>query len=251
VVSDIELLYLGLQHGLVEPVRQWLKPAVRPQRSSRGLDARRGNLPRFARATLPCSGSVKGAILDPDRAADMWEGKVIASARRVLAASLAALTVLVTEPSKAAEPGVVEVAVFDFALDDRSAGGGIVQQDPIDTENLKASTEEARRMLSASGRYSAVDTSSAADEVIAAGGIQHCNGCEVPLAKELGADQSMVGVFTRVSRTEYTLQILVRDTQTGAVVANASTGLRMGANYSWPRGVKWLMNRMLPAQPAQ
>jgi Protein of unknown function (DUF2380) len=181
----------------------------------------------------------------------MWEGNVMASARRVLAASLAALIVLATQPSKAAEPGVVEVAVFDFALDDRSAAGGMVQQDPIDTENLKASTEEARRMLSASGRFSPVDTSSAADRVIAAGGIQHCNGCEVALAKELGADQSMVGVFTRVSRTEYTLQILVRDTQTGAVVANASTGLRMGANYSWPRGVKWLMNRMLPAQPAK
>jgi hypothetical protein len=62
----------------------------------------------------------------------------------------------------------------------------------------------------------------------------------------------MVGVFTRVSRTEYTLQILVRDAQTGAVVSNASTGLRMGANYSWPRGVKWLMdNRILPAQRAE
>ena len=75
-------------------------------------------------------------------------------------------------------------------------------------------------MLSASGRYSIVDASSAAGEVISAGGIQHCNGCEGPLAKKLGADQSMVGVFTRVSRTEYTLQILVRDTQTGAVVSN-------------------------------
>jgi hypothetical protein len=150
----------------------------------------------------------------------MWEGKVTATAHRVVAASLAAaLTVFAIQPSKAAEPGVVKVAVFDFTLDDRSAGRGIIDQDPIDAENLKASTEQARRMLAASGRYSVVDASSAADEVMAAGGIQHCNGCEVALAKELGADQSMVGVFTTVSRTEYTLQILVRDAQTGAVVA--------------------------------
>jgi hypothetical protein len=158
VVSDIELLYLGLQHGLVERVRQWLKPAIRPQRTSRALDARKGNLP-ISGATLPCSGSVKGAILDPDRAADMWEGKGMAPARRVLAASLAALIVLATQPSKAAEPGVVEVAVFDFVLDDRSAGRGIIDQDPIDTENLKTSTQEARRMLSASGLFSVVDAS--------------------------------------------------------------------------------------------
>jgi hypothetical protein len=175
-----------------------------------------------------------------------------ASGHRPLAASLAvALALFALQSSDAAEPEPVKMAVFDFVLDDRSAGRGIIEQDTADTENLKLATEEARRMLSDSGRYSIVDASNAAGELTAAGGIQHCNGCEGPLAKELGADQAMVGVFTRVSRTEYTLQILVREAQTGAVVSNASTGLRMGANYSWPRGVKWLMsNRMLPAQRA-
>ena len=175
-----------------------------------------------------------------------------ASAHRRLAASLAVgLALFALQPSEAAEPEPVKIAVFDFVLDDRSAGRGIIEQDAADTENLKLSTEQARRMLSDSGRYSIVDAGSAAPEVMAAGGVQHCNGCEAPLAKELGADLAMIGVFTRVSRTEYTLQILVRDTQTDAVVSNASTGLRMGANYSWPRGVKWLMsNRILPAQRA-
>jgi len=162
---------------------------------------------------------------------------------------VAALTVLAVQPSKAAEPELVKIAVFDFELDDRSAGRDIIGEDAIDTENLITSTEEARRMLSASGRYSIVDTGAAAGEVTSAGGIQYCNGCEGPLAKELGADLAMIGVFTRVSRTEYTLQVLVRDAGSGTVVLNTSTGLRMGANYSWPRGVKWLMdNRILPAQ---
>jgi Protein of unknown function (DUF2380) len=168
--------------------------------------------------------------------------------RRALAASAAAaLSVFAIAPSEAADP--VKIAVFDFELNDASAGGGIIAPDAIDTENLGKSTEEARRMLSASGRYSIVDTSSVAGEVTSAGGIQHCNACDGPLAKKLGADQSMVGVLTRVNRTEYTLQILVRDAQTGAVVSNNFTGLRMGANYSWPRGVKWLMeNRILSTQ---
>lgn len=62
----------------------------------------------------------------------------------------------------------------------------------------------------------------------------------------------MIGVVTRVSRTEYTFQALVRDTRTGEIVSNDSTGLRMGANYSWPRGVKWLMkNRVLSAERAE
>ena len=176
-----------------------------------------------------------------------------ARTQRTLAASLAlALTVLGMPPAKAAEPEPVKIAVFDFELDDRSAGDGIVAQDPIDIENLKSATEEARRRLSAAGRYSIVHVGSAAGDVLAAGGIRHCNGCEGPLARRLGADQSMAGIITRVTRTEYTLQILVRDSRTGAVVSNEFTGLRMGANYSWPRGVRWLIdNRILSAQRAE
>ena len=166
------------------------------------------------------------------------------------AASLAvALIVFAIEPSRAAEPGLVKIAVFDFELEDKSAGGGIIAQDAIDTENLKLSTQEARRMLSASGRYTIVEAGATVGEAASAGGIRHCNGCEAPLAKTLGADQSMAGVFTRVNRTEYTLQIVVRDSKTGELVTNHFTGLRMGANYAWPRGVKWLMdNRILSAQ---
>ena len=64
--------------------------------------------------------------------------RLSASAHRALAASLAAaLTVFAVQPSKAAEPGPVKIAVFDFELDDKSAGGGIIGQDAIDTENLR------------------------------------------------------------------------------------------------------------------
>jgi hypothetical protein len=173
--------------------------------------------------------------------------------RGVLAACLAAaLTVLAAQPSKAAEAAVVKIAVFEFELHDTSAAGGVIAQDAIDTENLKKSTEEVRNQLSASGRYTIVDTSSVAGEVVAAGGVQHCKGCDGPLAKKLGADQSLVGVVTRVSRAEYTIQILVRDAATGEVLSNNYTGLRMGANYSWPRGVKSLMkSKFLSGQPAQ
>jgi Protein of unknown function (DUF2380) len=163
----------------------------------------------------------------------------------VLAAGLAAAAVIfAVRPAEAADP--IKIAVFEFELNDRSAGGGVIAQDEIDTENLRKSTDEARRMLAASGRYGIVDTGSVAASVISNGGVQHCNGCEGKLAKQLGADQSMVGIVTRVNRTEFTLQVVVRDAATGAILSNEFTGLRMGANYAWPRGVKWVMDRMLP-----
>jgi hypothetical protein len=73
-----------------------------------------------------------------------------------------------------------------------------------------------------------------------------CNSCEVGLAKKLGADEAFTGVITRVSRTEYTLFLRVTNAHTGAGVASGFTGLRLGANYAWARGVTWLMqNQML------
>lgn len=169
---------------------------------------------------------------------------------RGLAIGLAAgLSVIATEWLRAAETTPVKIAVFDFVLDDKSAGGGIVAADAIDVENLKKSTAEARRLLSGSGRYTIVDAGSTADELKSAGGVLGCNGCEGPLARKLGADQSMVGIITRIARTEYAVQVLVRDAGTGKILSNDYTGLRLGANYSWPRGVRWLMTRkILPAR---
>ena len=177
--------------------------------------------------------------------------RLSASGRGVLVAGLALSGLLLVQPSGANEPGAKSIAVFEFELDDRSAGGGIVAKDAIDTEHLKESTEEARRMLVASGRYRIVDTGSLAPDVASAGELQHCKGCEAALAKRVGADLSLVGVVTRINRTEFTMQIVVRDAQSGAVVSNDFTDLRMGANYAWPRGVKWLMTNKILAQKAQ
>ncbi len=61
-----------------------------------------------------------------------------ASVGRVLIASLAAaLAGLALQSAAAAEPSPVRIALFDFELNDASAGGGIIAQDAIDTENLK------------------------------------------------------------------------------------------------------------------
>jgi len=158
----------------------------------------------------------------------------------------ASITLAAAESAGRSTPvAPIKIAVFDFELDDPSAGGGVIAQDAADTDNLKKSTEEARQLLSASGRYSLVEAGSAAT-----GNFKDCNGCEAALAKKLGAEQSMAGVVRRVSRTEYTLQVVVRDAATGEMVTNAFTGLRMGANYSWPRGVKWLMDHKILTKSA-
>src|SRR3954451_12036203 len=60
-----------------------------------------------------------------------------------------------------ASPPPIKIAVFDFELDDTSAGAGIAGDPAADLVQLDRATDEARRLLVASGRYSLVDVSGA------------------------------------------------------------------------------------------
>ncbi|MGH6857179.1 MAG: DUF3280 domain-containing protein, partial [Methylocella sp.] len=146
-------------------------------------------------------------------------------------------------------PPPVKLAIFDFELEDFSAGGQLIGESPADTAQLKLATVEARRLIVQSGRYRLVDVSGAGAEAVKAHSLRKCNGCDAGIAFKLGADQSMIGIVTRISRMEYTVRFQIRDARDGAVIFNKQTGLRMGANYSWDRGVAWLIkNRLLSSQ---
>lgn len=135
----------------------------------------------------------------------------------------------------------VKIAVFPFELDDYAAASK-----QGETQYLSQSTEEAKQQLQQSGRYSLVDTAHADLGAAQGQSLRTCNGCAAAIAKKLGADQALVGVVTRISNTEYLVKFQVSDARTGDVVGDYATDLRMGADYSWSRGVRWLVqNRML------
>ncbi len=146
----------------------------------------------------------------------------------------------------------VKLAVFDFELKDFSGGAGIIPESDDDREQLRRATETARRLLVESGRYSLVDVSRADAPDVIAHTLEKCDGCEAAIARKLGADQSLVGIVTRITRTDYAVTFKLRDTRTGAPIAVEQTDLRIGANYSWNRGAAWLIkNRLLEKQAQQ
>ena len=105
---------------------------------------------------------------------------------------------------------------------------------------------QARRLIAESGRYQLVDVSTVTDPATQAGNLHSCAGCEARIAAGLDADQSMIGIVTRISRTEYAVTYKVRDVRSGAIVGSGQTDLRMGANVAWSRGARWLIqNRLL------
>jgi len=140
----------------------------------------------------------------------------------------------------------IKIAVFPFELEDFSAGAAYIPPDDIDREQLRLSTEEARRLIAASGRYQVIDVSTVNDQAAKAGKLRDCDGCEARIAAGLDADQSMIGIVTRITRMEYAVTFKLRDARSGAIVAVEQTDLRMGANVAWSRGARWLIqNRLL------
>src|ERR1700731_4000877 len=87
----------------------------------------------------------------------------------------------------------IKIAVFDF--EDRSAAGD-TGASPVETKSLAQGTEEAKRALAASGRYSIVDTAGADLSAAQGHGLRNCRGCDAAIAAKLGADHDMVGVVT-------------------------------------------------------
>jgi hypothetical protein len=145
-----------------------------------------------------------------------------------------------------------KLAVFDFELEDFSGGAGIIPESDEDREQLRLATETARQLLIDSGRYSLVDVSRADAQDVTAHTLHKCDGCDAAIARQLGADQSLVGIVTRITRTDYAVTFKIRDTRTGAPIAVEQTDLRIGANYSWNRGAAWLIkNRLLEKQAQQ
>ena len=140
----------------------------------------------------------------------------------------------------------IRIAVFDFELEDFSAAGGAAPN-AVDSKYLAQATVEARHKLADSGRYALVDTARADLAAAQGHGLRNCRGCDAPIAAKLGADQSMIGVVTKISMTEYTVTVQVSDARKGTVIQSFSTGLRMGAGYSWARGVTWLMTKRVLA----
>lgn len=142
-------------------------------------------------------------------------------------------------------PAPVTLAVFDFELEDTTAASAGASA-TSDASYLADVTASVRESLGQSGRYRIVDVGG---EAAKAHALRDCGGCEAAIAQSLGADQSLIGVVRRVSRTEYTLGFQVRDTRTGAVLARGDSGLRMGADYSWKRGaVRLVSDRLIESR---
>jgi Protein of unknown function (DUF2380) len=142
----------------------------------------------------------------------------------------------------------IRLAVFDFELLDVSAGASVVAESAVDVEQLQRATDEARHLIAQSGRYALIDAGTTDAPAAKTHAPRDCDGCKAAIAAKLGAEQSLLGIVTRISRTDYNVTYKLRDASTGALIAVEQTDMRAGANDSWPRGAASLIKNKLLAK---
>jgi hypothetical protein len=159
--------------------------------------------------------------------------------------AIAACVLLLPMLRHAVASPTIKIAIFDLELKDLSAAGPNPTKIPSVLAGLRDSSAEVVQLFSQSAGYTLINTSTADAEAARNHELVYCNGCEAAIAQKLGADQALMGFVTKISMTEYMVDIHIREASTGKLIANLQTGLRIGADYSWSRGVRRLIKDQL------
>jgi hypothetical protein len=162
-----------------------------------------------------------------------------AQARAVLAASVLLFVPL------AARAEAQRAAVFPFELDDTSLQGETGGPGANESKRLALIDGELHDLLAKSGRYEPVPLGAEAAKKAADMSLRTCDGCEVPLARNLGAAVSVVGWVQKVSPLILNINLAIRDVKSGNVLQEGSVDIRGDTDESWTRGVRYLLRDRL------
>ena len=139
-------------------------------------------------------------------------------------------------------------AVFPFELYDTSLQGQTGGPGADEHARLALIDGKLRNMLASSGRYDPVPLGPAAAKA-ADLDLRTCDGCELPLARDLGAGVSVVGWVQKVSPLILNINLVFRDVTTGKIVDGGSVDIRGDTDESWTRGVAYLLHDRLHIVP--
>jgi Protein of unknown function (DUF2380) len=137
------------------------------------------------------------------------------------------------------------VAAFDFELIDTSLEGETNGPRADEQARLVRVSDQLRRRLAESGRFTLLDITPVASEA-RANNLQACGGCDTSLARRVGAELAITGTVQKVSNLILNMNIYVRDVSSGATIAAMSADMRGNTDESWSRTLDWLVrNRLL------
>ena len=170
---------------------------------------------------------------------------------RLVLAALAAVLAVPVSAGFAAQ----KAAVFPFELvvppkeDDFFIGAG--PPNTAELNRLKLAYDEFTKLLTAGGGYETVDLAPVAALIEAKSPIHECKGCEIDLARQVGADVAYIVVMEKASDTMLNMHVWEVDVGRAGVVRTATAVVQGNTDDAWLGGVRWIVkNRLLSKKEA-
>lgn len=99
------------------------------------------------------------------------------------------------------------------------------------------------------GGLTLVDMAPAQERLASVKNPEHCNGCDIEIAKSLGADYSIVAEVQKVSNLIIAINLYVRDAETGAQIRGQAVDIRGNTDDSWQRGARYILKNNVFRSP--
>lgn len=146
-------------------------------------------------------------------------------------------------PARAAELKTIAILPFDLEDDQHELSPATVEY-----RGLLAMRDQLEAEFDKTRLYRVVDLQPAADLIRKYQSEQQlraCNGCELDIARALGADRVLVGWLQKVSNLILNFNIQIEDAATGQVLLNKSVDMRGNTDETWRRSVSYLVRSMV------
>jgi Protein of unknown function (DUF2380) len=154
-------------------------------------------------------------------------------------------------PQQAATTEPPSLLVLNLELVDSS--GEVTDQREDHERRLAAARQILASELAARDVYAVVDPAEIQPEIDATRAHQYlhaCNGCEVRLAREVGAERVLTGHVRKVSSLVMALWIDIRDPKSGRPVVRKVLDFRGDTDEAWQRATLYLVNQLEQLPPA-
>jgi hypothetical protein len=149
-----------------------------------------------------------------------------------------------------ARADTLKAVVFDLEF----AGSPMEGPSGIAPERLHKASEAIKAQIATSGQLTLVDIAPAKAEIEKNLPLRNCNGCDLDIAKSLGADVEVTTALQKSSDVILAFSGSIRDVKTGKVVATGVVDVRGNGDDAWNHGIKFLvkdrlLDPPLPASP--
>jgi uncharacterized protein DUF2380 len=134
-----------------------------------------------------------------------------------------------------------KVAIFPFELLDVSLTGQYIGPQAEETDRLALATAELRKLAARDAGYEVLDLSGLADDIARAAPLHQCGGCEIGLARKVGAEMAIMGTVRKVSNLVLEAHLFVIDVASGKLAKQHRIELRGNYDETWLRAVRRLV----------